>query len=128
MSVDLSVFRVSTRKQQGGHDVEHQKLIERFPRTQAAVGHAAQIANMTLMFDNSRSEENAFTLARVQVKKSILFDARDPQFKAEPELRAVCEPWLEKVAGPFKPQRAVRKKKTANPSAQRPKITPESTP
>lgn len=129
VSVDMSVFRVSTRKQQGGHDVEHQKLIERFPRTQAAVGHAAQIANMTLMFDNSRSDENAFALARVQTKKSILFDARDPQFTVDPELRAVSGLWLEKVAGPFKPRRAVRKeKKAAMPATHGSKTTPESTP
>jgi len=31
VSVDMSVFRVSTRKQQGGHDVDRRKLIERFP-------------------------------------------------------------------------------------------------
>jgi len=113
ISVDLSVFRVSTRKQQGGHDVERKKLIERFPRTQAAVGHATQIANMTLMFDNSRSEKNAFALVRAQAKKTVLFDARDPQFDVDPELRAVCDAWLEKVAGPFKPPRTRRPKTPA---------------
>jgi len=105
VSVDMSIFRVSTRKQQGGHDVDRGKLVERFPRTQAAVGHAAQIANMTLMFDNSRSGKSAFALVRAQAKKSVLFDARDPKFDMDPELRAVCDPWLEKVAGPFKPSR-----------------------
>lgn len=118
VSVDMSVFRVSTRKQQGGHGVEHKKLIERFPRTQAAVGHATQIANMTLMFDNSRSEKNAFALVRAQAKRSVLFDARDPQFDVDPELRAVCDPWLEKVAGPFKPPRASRPKKATPPPQQ----------
>jgi len=113
VSVDLSVFRVSTRKQQGGHDVERRKLIERFPRTQAAVGNAASIANMTLMFDNSRSEKNAFALVRAQAKKAVLFDARDPQFDVDPELRAVCDAWLEKVAGPFKPPRTRRPKTPA---------------
>jgi len=115
--VDMSVFRVSTRRQQGGHDVDRRKLIERFPRTQAAVGHAAQIANMTLMFDNSRSEKDAFSLVRAQAKKSVLFDARDPQFDVDPELRAVCNPWLEKVAGPFRPQRVSPPKKASPPAA-----------
>lgn len=117
VSVDMSVFRVSTRKQQGGHDVDRRKLIERFPRTQAAVGHAAQIANMTLMFDNSRSEKDAFSLVRAQAKKSVLFDARDPRFDMDPELRAVCDPWLEKVAGPFRPQRVSQPKKAQSPAA-----------
>ena len=117
VSVDMSVFRVSTRRQQGGHDVDRRKLIERFPRTQAAVGHAAQIANMTLMFDNSRSEKDAFSLVRAQAKKSVLFDARDPQFDVDPQLRAVCDPWLEKVTGPFRPPRASPPKKNSAASA-----------
>ena len=122
VSVDMSVFRVSTRKQQGGHDVDRKKLIERFPRTQAAVGHATQIANMTLMFDNSRSEKNAFALVRAQARKRILFDARDPQFSVDPELRAVCDPWLGKVTGPFKARRMPPAKKgppPAQPSTRR---------
>ena len=106
MSVDFSILRVSTRKQQGGHDVDLAKLIDRFPRTQAAVGHAASVANMTLMFDNSRTERDAFTLVRAQTKRSVLFDARDPQFSVDPTLRAVCDPWLQKVAGPFRPSKA----------------------
>lgn len=110
MSVDFSVLRVSTRKQQGGHGVDHSKLIERFPRTQAAIGHAAPAADMTLMFDNSRTEKNAFTLVRAQKKKSVLFDARDPRFVVDPELLAVCNPWLENVVGPFKPPRSLPKK------------------
>jgi predicted ABC-type ATPase len=107
-SADFSVLRVSTRKQQGGHDVDRAKLVSRFPRTQAAVGHAAPMADMTLMFDNSREEENAFTLVRAQKRRSVLFDARDPQFTVDPELRAVSDPWLEKVVGPFKSKRPAR--------------------
>lgn len=37
MSVDFSVLRMRTRKQQGGHDVDRIKLNDRFPRTQAAI-------------------------------------------------------------------------------------------
>ncbi|OYU30995.1 MAG: toxin [Comamonadaceae bacterium PBBC2] len=113
MSVDFSILRVSTRKQLGGHDVAHDKLIERFPRTQAAIGHAAPAADMTLMFDNSRTEKEAFTLVRAQKKRSILFDARDPRFVVDPGLRAVSSPWLEKVVGPFKPRRRAAKKVSA---------------
>ncbi|MDM0106288.1 zeta toxin family protein [Variovorax sp. J22R24] len=125
-SADFSVLRVSTRKQQGGHDVDRAKLVSRFPRTQAAVGHAAPLADMTLMFDNSREEENAFTLVRAQKRRSVLFDARDPQFQADPELRAVCDPWLEKVAGPFRPRRT-RTAKPEKPAAKEP-AAPSGTP
>ena len=52
---DISVFRVLTRQQQGGHGVPLEKLQYRFPRTQAAIGHASTLADMTLMFDNSRT-------------------------------------------------------------------------
>lgn len=112
VSVDFSVLRVLTRKQQGGHAVDHAKLIERFPRTQPAIGHAAPIADMTLMFDNSRGEKDAFTLVRAQRKSKVLFDARDPRFTVGAELRMVCDPWLNKVTGQFRQPRP-RAKKTS---------------
>lgn len=99
-SVGMSVMRVQTRKQQGGHGVPLDKLQERFPRTQAAVGHAAPLADMTLMFDNSRSPDRAFTLVRAQQKAAVLFDARDPRYRIDADLRAVATPWLNKVVGP----------------------------
>lgn len=111
-SADYSILRVSTRRQQGGHDVPLSKLRSRFPRTQAAVGHAAPLADMTLMFDNSRGPDAAFTLVRAQMRRNVLFDARDPQYRTEPSLRTVCEPWLDKVAGPFRATGAVRKTTT----------------
>jgi hypothetical protein len=58
------------RKEQGGHSVPLDKLQSRFPRTQLAVGHAAPLADMTLMFDNSRSSEKAFALVRAQRGRS----------------------------------------------------------
>lgn len=107
-SPSLSVLRVQTRKAQGGHDVPLTTLHKRFPRTQAAIGHAAPIADMTLMFDNSRSLNKAFTLVRAQRKQAVLFDARDPQYRVEAELRSVSDPWLEGVVGPFAASRSMR--------------------
>ncbi len=100
-SPQLSVARVLTRKQQGGHGVPLDRLLDRFPRTQAAIGHAAPIADMTLMFDNSRGVSEAFTLVRAQKKRTVMFDVRDPRYEVDPTLRAACDPWLEKVAGPL---------------------------
>lgn len=91
-SPGISVLRVQTRKQQGGHGVPLDKLMERFPRTQAAVGHAAPRADMTLMFDNSRTPDKAFALVRAQQGNVVMFDARDAGYDVDPELRAVCDP------------------------------------
>ncbi len=100
-TVELSILRVETRKEQGGHGVPLEKLRSRFPRTQLAVGHAAPLADMTLMFDNSRSSEKAFALVHVQQRERVLFDCRDPRYSIEQELRAVSAMWLDRVVGPF---------------------------
>jgi predicted ABC-type ATPase len=105
-SPDISILRVHTRKQQGGHDVPREKLISRFPRTQTAVGYAAPLADMTLMFDNSRTPGKAFALVRAQRKRTVVFDARDPRYKIDHELRVVADPWLEEVVGPYVPPKA----------------------
>lgn len=72
------------------------KLIQRFPRTQRAIAHAAPIADRTLMFDNSRSLDKAFSLVRVQQRSRVLYDCRiaDPRSG----LTAVARQWLDKVA------------------------------
>ena len=64
-----------------------------------------------LLFDKRNSdcyEEEAFTLVRAQRKQTVLFDARDPQYRDEAGLRSVSDPWLEKVVGPFGPARPMR--------------------
>lgn len=98
-SVDASILRVAARKAKGGHDVPRIKLIERFPRTQKAVGAAAPLADMTLMFDNSLDPKRAFSLARVQQGHRVLYDCRDPACAATPAVRAVGRAWLDKVCG-----------------------------
>lgn len=104
-SDQLSVLRVQNRKRTGGHDVPLDKLLERFPKTQAAIGQAATVADLTLMVDNSLDEAAAFQFVRAQRRKRVLFDARDPQYKLPEPVLAAAEPWLTKVVGPFKPSR-----------------------
>lgn len=99
VSAQLSIARVDTRKRQGGHTVEVSKLISRFPRTQKAVGHAAGVADMTIMFDNSATFEKAFRLVRVQHKKRVRYDCRDPQYAVEEDLLQLANRWLEPVIG-----------------------------
>jgi predicted ABC-type ATPase len=97
-NAELSILRVATRKTQGGHDVPEAKLRSRFPRTQEAIRMASAVADMTLMFDNSRSEKEAFSLVRAQKKQTVLYDCRDPQFKQDAELVEIAGLWLSKVA------------------------------
>lgn len=104
-ALPLSILRVQNRRRTGGHDVPLDKLAERFPRTQKAIGAASKVADLTLMIDNSLDETRAFQFVRAQRKRSVLFDARDPSYRIASEVRAATAPWLEKVAGPFKPRR-----------------------
>ena len=53
----LSQARVHHRVSQGGHDVPEDKLIERFPRTEANAIEALQIADFGLVLDNSSLDE-----------------------------------------------------------------------
>lgn len=95
---ELSILRVRTRRLQGGHAVPDEKLKQRFPRTQDAIRLAAPMADMTLMFDNSRTIDKAFSLVRVQGKATVQYDCRDPKFTRDQELFDVADPWLSKVA------------------------------
>jgi predicted ABC-type ATPase len=97
-NVDLSILRVLSRKSKGGHDVPIDKLLERYPRTQAAIKHATGIADMTLMFDNSRTQEQAFALVRAQKKNRVLYDIRSETYKSDSSLRATASLWLSKVS------------------------------
>ena len=98
-NAEISALRVSQRWQEGGHNVPLEKIVHRFPRTQKAIGHAAPLANMTIMFDNSLSEKKAFTLAHVQRGREVLFDCRDPQYIVSHSLRNVSSGWLTNVVG-----------------------------
>lgn len=98
-TVQMSHLRVQTRRTQGGHDVPEDKLRTRYPNTQHAIRKAAPLADMTLMFDNSRSVDNAFTLVRAQQGASVLFDCRDSTDPALDELKSIARMWLPQVTG-----------------------------
>jgi predicted ABC-type ATPase len=105
-SSELSILRVATRKALGGHDVPEEKLRQRFPRTQEAIRLAAPVADMTLMFDNSRDIEDAFTLVRVQTKNRVVYDCRQRAFGEAVELVKIASVWLSLVA-PEEPESRV---------------------
>lgn len=91
-SKELSIARVKTRVSSMGHNVDEQKLLHRFPRTQKVVQLALEEADATVLVDNSRKVEEAFTLCRAQLKGTILFDLRK-KGPVPPEIKA----WLDVV-------------------------------
>ena len=91
---NLSILRVQTRVAENGHDVETARLIRRFPRTQHAIGEAAEIADASIFTDNSRDERRAFTVCRVQIGQRPVFDLRDASSTVSP---AILE-WLRVVS------------------------------
>nr|WP_298414391.1 hypothetical protein [uncultured Halomonas sp.] len=54
---ELAAKRVETRKKMGGHDVPKDKIFSRFPRTLAHLREAVQMADRTMVFDNSELEK-----------------------------------------------------------------------
>lgn len=76
ISAELSIARVASRVAAGGHDVPQSKLRDRFGRTQAAIAAAREVADATLMYDNSGDETQAFTLAFAGLGKKTIFDVR----------------------------------------------------
>lgn len=93
----ISILRVETRREQGGHAVPLDKLKQRFPRTQKAIRMAASLADLTLMFDNSRTPEKAFSLVRVQTKSIVRYDCRTSN-TSDKQLVSVARNWLTLVA------------------------------
>jgi predicted ABC-type ATPase len=94
-SADLSVLRVATRVAEHGHAVPEQKLRERFPRTQLAIGEATKVADASLLADNSRDQTQAFTVCRVVVGGKETFDLRRGEGPAPPK---VITRWLNAVS------------------------------
>jgi len=95
-NVNLSILRVQTRVAENGHDVELDRLLRRFPKTQNAIGEAAKIADASIFTDNSRDQKLAFTVCRIQLGERPLFDLRDGASRVPP---AITE-WLDKVSPP----------------------------
>jgi predicted ABC-type ATPase len=90
----LSKARVSTRVMAGGHAVPQSKLDERFPRTQLAIRAATSVADASILMDNSRERDAAFTVCRVQIGEREVYDLRSGVDPVPPEIA----PWLNIVS------------------------------
>jgi predicted ABC-type ATPase len=76
---DLSVERVRTRTEEGGHDVPEQKIRDRYARGQPLIRQAVLRADRGMVFDNSRLNEPArllllFTAGRLVQAEPVLPD------------------------------------------------------
>jgi len=91
---DLSILRVSTRVAKGGHAVDRDKLVKRFPRTQRAIGLAMRVADAAILTDNSLTPKEAFSVCRIQLQDEDIFDCRNQKRAVPPAilewLGAVC--------------------------------------
>ncbi|QCJ00901.1 zeta toxin family protein [Agrobacterium larrymoorei] len=76
---DLSILRVRTRVAEHGHAVDETKLRERFPRTQVAIRHALDVADASVLVDNSRDEKRAFSVCVVRRQGETLYDIRNSE-------------------------------------------------
>ena len=93
-SAQASINRVATRVLGGGHGIPVPTLRQRFPRTQKAIAAALKVADASLLVDNSRTPDMAFTVCRVQIGPMPLFDIRRRSVQTPPVIAA----WLEVVA------------------------------
>jgi predicted ABC-type ATPase len=91
---DLSVLRVTTRVQEGGHGIDQATLRKRFPKTQKAISAAIKVADASVLADNSLTPAEAFTVCRVQLGPTPAYDIRGAAI-APP---AVILAWLEVIA------------------------------
>jgi predicted ABC-type ATPase len=93
-NADASINRVATRVREGGHGINVTTLRQRFPRTQKAVAAALNVADASILVDNSRTPDKAFTVCRVQVGPMPVFDVRRGGTRPPPVISA----WLDVVA------------------------------
>lgn len=91
--VQVSMGRVLTRVAEGGHAVPEGKLLDRFPRTQAAVAAAIPVADAAILTDNSLDKDRAFGVCRIEVGEEVVYDIRDSG-TADPAIRK----WLDVVS------------------------------
>lgn len=91
----MSISRVATRVAQNGHNVPEQRLRDRFPRTQKAIAEAIEIADASLLADNSRDAAHAFTLCRTIVSGTAIYDIRDDEMN--PPTNAILG-WLNVIS------------------------------
>lgn len=93
-NVELSILRVQTRVAENGHAVPPDRLLRRFPKTQRAISAASNVADASIFTDNSRDKKQAFTVCRIQLGSTCLFDLRRNEASVPPAILK----WLQVVS------------------------------
>lgn len=71
-SPEINRLRVAWRVDQGGHDVPHQKIVDRYVRSLKLSAEAARIADRAYFVDNSRDmEEQADQINPITVFRTV---------------------------------------------------------
>lgn len=68
---ELNLLRVKTRVEQGGHDVQEEKVMERYQRTMDLLLPALKIADNAYIFDNSGSEPKMIAQKESGILKTL---------------------------------------------------------
>lgn len=68
---ELNVLRVKTRVQQGGHDVDENKIRERYERTMNQLLSAIKIADSAYIFDNSGSKPKMIAIKEAEILNTM---------------------------------------------------------
>lgn len=105
---------------EGGHAVDFQKLLERYPGTQQAIRHALPVADAVVLVDNSRHASLAFTPCYIRADDKMLYDIRS-RGGAPSEIAS----WLDVVVDAWRPELTGRQRLSFRPSS--PGRTPIST-
>ncbi|WP_435104906.1 zeta toxin family protein [Arhodomonas sp. AD133] len=82
-SPDLSVYRVASRVDSGGHPVPEDKIRERYQRNQALIHQASGIADHTHVFDNSRRNELPHRAIELREGRAVWVDESVPKWTRE---------------------------------------------
>ena len=93
-NADLSILRVTTRVQEGGHGINEPTLRKRFPKTQTAISAAIKVADASILDDNSLTPAKAFTVCRVQLGMVSEYDIR----RSRTRTPAVISAWMDVIA------------------------------
>ncbi len=80
---DLNQLRVKQRVSTGGHSVPGEKIVSRIPRTLSLAKQAIQVADCSLLYDNSSHEDPYVPVAKKSGAEVTIYSEPLPDWAAE---------------------------------------------
>lgn len=74
----LNVARVAKRVKDGGHDIETDKIVNRYRRTLTLLPQAMELADHSVLFDNSRATMHAVATIKLAEDRLTSFGIQHP--------------------------------------------------